>query len=141
MPGCRWGDVAERGVAGWKKFGGAGVDVEIKLEAQAEEDVGGVLVGRDARVAEGAEDGVDSSRSISTAWRMIFSRRNLSAPQSKCTNSRGRLCLEAAAWIALTATGVTTPMPSPGMTAMRAFGPPLRRGMLGTSCSMEMVIW
>jgi hypothetical protein len=35
--------------------------------------------------------------------------------------------------MALTATGVTSlPIPSPGITAMRALGPPLRRGMWGT---------
>jgi len=54
------GDVAERGVARVEKFGWTGVDEEIELEAQAEEDVGGVLVGGDAGIAEGAEeDGVE----------------------------------------------------------------------------------
>ena len=54
------GDVAERGVARVEKFGGAGVDEEIEFEAKAEEDVGGVLVGGDAWIAEGAEeDGVE----------------------------------------------------------------------------------
>ncbi len=50
------GDVAERGVARMEEFGGAGVDEEIELEAQAEEDVGGVLIGGDAGIAEGAEE-------------------------------------------------------------------------------------
>src|SRR5208337_2460324 len=53
------GAVAERGEARMEEFGGAGVDVEIELHAQAEEDVCSVLVGRDAGIAEGAkEDGV-----------------------------------------------------------------------------------
>ena len=43
-----------------EKFGGTGVDVEVEFEAQTEEDVGGVLVGGDARIAESAkEDGVE----------------------------------------------------------------------------------
>jgi len=54
------GDVAERSVARVQEFGGAGVHEEIKLEAQAEEDVGGVLIGRNAGIAKGAEeDGVE----------------------------------------------------------------------------------
>jgi len=53
------GAVAERGEARMEKFGGAGVDVEVELETQAEEDVGGVPVGRHPGIAEGAkEDGV-----------------------------------------------------------------------------------
>jgi hypothetical protein len=38
-----------------EEFGGASVDEEIELEAQAQEDVGSVLVGRDAGIAHGAE--------------------------------------------------------------------------------------
>ena len=54
------GAIAERGEARVEEFGGAGVDVEVELEAQAEEDVGGVLVGGDAGIAERAEeDGVE----------------------------------------------------------------------------------
>jgi len=50
------GDVAERGVARVEEFGGAGVDEEIELEAETEEDVGSVLVGGDAGITEGAEE-------------------------------------------------------------------------------------
>ena len=54
------GDIAKRGVAGMEEFGGAGVDEEIEFEAEAEEDVGGVLIGGDTGIAEGAEeDGVE----------------------------------------------------------------------------------
>jgi len=54
------GDIAERCVARVEEFGGAGVDEEVELEAETEEDVGGVLVGGDAGIAEGAEeDGVE----------------------------------------------------------------------------------
>ncbi len=43
-----------------KEFGGTSVDEEVELEAQAEEDVGGVLVGGDAGITQGAkEDGVE----------------------------------------------------------------------------------
>jgi len=57
-----FGEVAitERGETRMEEFGGAGVDVEVELETQAEEDVCSVLVGRDAGIAEGAkEDGVE----------------------------------------------------------------------------------
>jgi len=48
------------GVAWVKELGGAGVDEEIEFEAEAEEDVCGVLVGRDAGIAESTEeDGVE----------------------------------------------------------------------------------
>ncbi len=54
------GDVAEGGVARVEEFGGAGVDKEIEFEAEAEKDVGGVLIRGDARIAESAEeDGVE----------------------------------------------------------------------------------
>jgi hypothetical protein len=43
-----------------EEFGGAGVDEEVEVETQAEEDVGGVLVGGHARVTHGSEeDGVE----------------------------------------------------------------------------------
>ena len=49
----------ERSKALVEKFGGTGVNEEVELEAQAQEDVGGVLIGGDTRVAESAEeDGV-----------------------------------------------------------------------------------
>ena len=51
--------ITERGQAFVEEFGGAGVYVEVQLEAQAEEDVGGVLVGGHAGIAKSAkEDGV-----------------------------------------------------------------------------------
>ncbi len=54
------GAIAERGEARVEQFGGAGVDVEVELEAQAEEDVGGMLIGGDAGIAKRAEeDGVE----------------------------------------------------------------------------------
>jgi len=54
------GDIAQRSVARVEEFCGPGVDEEIELEAQAEEDVGSVLVGGDTGIAEGAEeDGVE----------------------------------------------------------------------------------
>src|SRR5208283_3907814 len=54
------GAVAERSEARVEEFGGASVDVEIELEAQAEEDFRGMLVGGDAGIAESAkEDGVE----------------------------------------------------------------------------------
>ncbi len=39
-----------------EEFGGAGVDEEIELETQAKENVGGVLIGRHAGIAERAEE-------------------------------------------------------------------------------------
>ena len=43
-----------------EKLGGAGVDVEVEFEAQAEENVSGVLVGGDAGIAERTkEDGIE----------------------------------------------------------------------------------
>jgi len=54
------GAIAEGSEAIMKEFGGASVDVEVEFEAEAEENVGGVLIGRDAGIAEGAEeDGVE----------------------------------------------------------------------------------
>src|SRR6266699_5156097 len=76
----------------------------------------------------------NSSRSISTApeGRDTPSRRYLSAPQSNSTKSMDRLAGLVAAWSTFTACGVTSaPMPSPGITAMRAAGPPFRKGMPG----------
>ena len=92
--------IAQRGEAFVEEFGGAGVDVEVELEAQAEEDVRGVLVGGDAGIAEGAEeDGVElvAEHFDAPSGRVMFSRRNLSAPQSNSTNSMGRLRLAVAA--------------------------------------------
>src|SRR5207253_11369281 len=60
------------------------------------------------------------------------SRRYLYAPQSNSTNSIDRLAGLVAARSTFTACGVTSaPMPSPGITAMRAAGPPFRKGMPG----------
>lgn len=43
-----------------EKLGGAGVHEKIEFEAQAEEDISGMLIGGDARIAESAEeDGVE----------------------------------------------------------------------------------
>src|SRR5208337_1746095 len=54
------GAITQRSEAWVEEFGGAGVDVEIELHAEAEEDFGSVLVGRDARIAQSAEqDGVE----------------------------------------------------------------------------------
>src|SRR5215471_7393317 len=76
----------------------------------------------------------NSSRSISTApaGKVTPSRRYLSAPQSNSRNSSVRLVGAQTAFKTFTASGVTSaPMPSPGMTAMRAFAPPFRMGMPG----------
>src|SRR6267142_2616710 len=76
----------------------------------------------------------NSSRSISMAptGRLTPSRRNLSAPQSNSMNSMGRLPDLATARSTFTASGVTSlPMPSPGITAIRAAVPPFRKGMPG----------
>ncbi len=54
------GNVTQRSEALVEEFGRAGVDEEVELEAEAEEDVRGVLVGGHAGIAEGAEeDGVE----------------------------------------------------------------------------------
>jgi len=51
--------IFQRGEALVEQFGGAGVDEEVELEAKTEENVGGVLVGGDAGIAESSkEDGV-----------------------------------------------------------------------------------
>ena len=67
-----------------KEFGGAGVDEEVELEAQAEEDVGGVLVGGDAGIAERAEeDGVEFvSEHFDGAGRKgdVFAEKFIGAP-------------------------------------------------------------
>src|SRR5215469_3484740 len=76
----------------------------------------------------------NSSRSISTApgGKVTPSRRYLSAPQSNSTNSSARLVGAQTALKTLSACGVTSaPMPSPGITAMRALAPPFRMGMPG----------
>src|SRR5579862_1349106 len=63
------------------------------------------------------------------------SRRNLSAPQSNSTKSICRPADDATALIALIASGVTSfPMPSPGITAIRAALPPSRIGFVFPFC-------
>ena len=52
--------VFQRSEALVEEFGGAGIDEEVEFEAKTEENLGGMLVGGDARVAESAEeDGVE----------------------------------------------------------------------------------
>jgi len=69
--------ILERGEARGEEFGGAGVDVEIELEAQAEEDVGGVPVGRDARIANGAEE--DGVEFVAKEFESAFGERDVFA--------------------------------------------------------------
>ena len=52
--------IFQRGEALVEELGGPGVDVEVEFETQAEENVGGVLIRGDTRVAESTEeDGVE----------------------------------------------------------------------------------
>ena len=52
--------IFERGKVFMEKFGGAGVDKEIEFEAKAEKDVSSVLIGRNTRIPERAEeDGIE----------------------------------------------------------------------------------
>ena len=54
------GAIAEGSEAIVEEFGGAGVDVKIEFEAEAEENIGSVLIGRNARITERAKkDGVE----------------------------------------------------------------------------------
>src|SRR5450432_2524449 len=81
----------------------------------------------------------NSSRSISTApsGRLMFSRRYLSAPQSNSTNSMARCVAAVTVFNTFTASGVTSfPMPSPGITAIRAAVPPRRRGNFSKAFSI-----
>src|SRR6266446_4914460 len=85
----------------------------------------------------------NSSRSISTApaGSVTPSRRNLSAPQSNSTNSIDRLVAALTARKTLTASGVTSfPTPSPGMIAIRAAGPPLRKGIPGKDSPPQLQV-
>src|SRR5260370_4437464 len=80
----------------------------------------------------------NSSRNISTApaGSETPSRRYLSAPQSNSTNSSERFPTVATARSTFTASGVTSfPIPSPGITAIRAAAPPFRKGIFATNCS------
>lgn len=67
-----------------EKFGGAGVHEEVKFEAKTEQDVGGVLVGGDARITECAEqDGVKfiAEHFDGTLWeRNVFAEKFVGAP-------------------------------------------------------------
>src|SRR5216683_1157069 len=77
----------------------------------------------------------NSSRNISTApaGSDTPSRKYLSAPQSNSTNSSARFPAAATARSTFTASGVTSfPIPSPGMTAIRAATPPFRKGLFPT---------
>src|SRR5580704_933786 len=74
----------------------------------------------------------NSSRNISTApaGSVTPSLRYFSALQSNSTNSSGRLAGAATAFSTFTDSGVTSaPIPLPGITAMRAAGPPFRKGI------------
>jgi len=73
----------------------------------------------------------DSERRNRDRW-LTPSRRYLSAPQSNSTNSVERPVAAVTALKTLSASRVTSlPMPSPGITAIRAEGPPFRKGMPG----------
>ena len=76
------GAVAQRRKAVVKQFDGSGVDVEVELKAQAQQNVGRMLIGRHARVAQRAEeDGVkliaqhlDRTRRQRYAFAKVFVR-------------------------------------------------------------------
>ena len=99
------------------------VDVEIELEAGAEQDVARVAVVGDARIAERAdEDRVELAQQL-----VAVGRQRLAGLQVVIGAPRQMLELEArvpntspTASRTFTASAVTSfPMPSPGMTAMR----------------------
>ena len=109
------------------------VDVEIELEARAEQDVARVAVVGHARIAERAdEDRVELPRSS-----VVAVRRNRDAglrgsgPRSTA-GARARTCGRTArrrAVSTFTASAVTSlPMPSPGMTAIRMISCTVRHG-------------
>ncbi len=50
-----FGPVAQRSEPVVEEFDGSGVDIEIELEAKTQQDVGGMLIRRHARVAERAK--------------------------------------------------------------------------------------
>ena len=133
--------IAQRSQAFVQQFHWSRIDVKIQFEPQAPEE---------CRRRAGSRGRAD--RPVRrTGWRRIrraASRRRpaaerplraryLSAPQSNSTNSIFRPVAEVTARSTFTASGVTSlPIPSPGMTAMRAAGPPWRRGVFGTSLTI-----
>lgn len=69
--------ILERGEALVEQLSGAGVDEEIELKAKAEEDVGSVLIGGDAGIAESAEE--DGVEFIAKHFDAAFGERDLFA--------------------------------------------------------------
>ena len=116
-----------------QQFHRPGVHVEIELEAQAQQNVGGVLVGGHTRIAERAkQDGVefiaqhfDRAVGQANAFAQEICRRPNQTPRT-----RWSACVfPHTAFRTFTASGVTSlPMPSPGITAIRAAVPPWRMG-------------
>src|SRR6266852_4667171 len=55
-----FGAIAQRSEALVKQFDGSGVDIEVQLEAKAQQDIGGMLIRRHAGIAKRAEkDGIE----------------------------------------------------------------------------------
>src|SRR5260370_37809097 len=55
-----FGAIAQRSEALVQQFDGSGIDVEVQLEAKAQQDIGGMLIRRHARIAKRAEkDGIE----------------------------------------------------------------------------------
>ena len=102
------------------------VDVEVELEARAEQDVARVPVVGDARIAERADEDRVEARAARVAVRRdrhAGLRGSESAPHGKLSNTRLAAKTLPAAGTTFTASAVTsTPIPSPGMTAIRIGG-------------------